>query len=312
MTDQNLRTPVTAGPVQRIPIAIWAIDNQWLRLVEQPGTAPEPESAAGVEPGGDESAASVEPGDAESAADGEAVDAGPSAATPLREDYTVAIVAPDIRCGATASALVLGHLLAADRDIVLSGSDLDELDRRLYLPSPEMSPKLADPTLSGDPFAHDEPHPVVVLADWPVDLEDAASAEILDRADALVIPMTPDRDCADRAADLIEQLAGRDSGDTRPEHVMVVVSHTEPNRRGFDVRAASDYFLERGVCLVAEIPHDQHLAADQLIDPDRLAPRTVRAFRTLAEHLADSFATHSRTRSTQAGPVDSTNPDEGA
>ncbi|WP_446225818.1 hypothetical protein ACTWPB_12540 [Nocardia sp. IBHARD005] len=212
-------------------------------------------------------------------------------ATPLDDDYAIVIMSPDFP--GTATALVLGYVFAAARDdVVLTGIDSDELDRRLCLPPPRVSPKVAAWPRSGNPFAHEEPGPALMLVDWPVEFDRTRTGDVIDRADALIIAMTPDRDSADAAADLVDHLAARVRQDRLPQHVIVVIAHPEARRPDIDIHAARDFFHMHGVCRVAEIPYDPHLAADPLINPDRLAPRTLGVFGELACHLVGDFDTH--------------------
>ncbi|MGV9679196.1 MinD/ParA family ATP-binding protein [Nocardia sp. NPDC003482] len=170
----------------------------------------------------------------------------------------------------------------------------------------------ADPA-TGDSLSAPDYHRLVELAGeyFPLMLADCgtgithpATRAVLDAADALVIPLDAKDDSAAEAAATVEYLyhaaedpvSGAPLLDERDEprrpyrnllaRTVVVISHQQPGRRRFDTTAAVGWFTQ-WVHAVHEIPYDRHLDEGGVIDPQRLHPRTLRAYRILAATLAD-------------------------
>ncbi|MBF6137782.1 MinD/ParA family protein [Nocardia otitidiscaviarum] len=173
----------------------------------------------------------------------------------------------------------------------------------------------ADPATADSLSAHDYRRLVelagdyfpLMLADCGTGITHPATQAVLEEADALVIPLDAKKDSADEAVAAVEYLhnayakdpvTGAALTDERDERrwlyrgllsrTVVVISHQQPGRRGFDSSAATSWFRQ-WVHAVHEIPYDRHLDEGGVIDPQLLHPRTRLAYRELAAALAGLF-----------------------
>jgi MinD-like ATPase involved in chromosome partitioning or flagellar assembly len=128
----------------------------------------------------------------------------------------------------------------------------------------------------------------IVLTDCGTGLVHPLVRAALDLADTLVVAGAPTVDGASRASATLDWLDAHDRRALTADAIVVLTEERtsdEVDRDG--IRA---HFAARARAVV-ELPHDPHLAAGAVLDPDRLRPATQDAFLLLAALVADRFGT---------------------
>jgi MinD-like ATPase involved in chromosome partitioning or flagellar assembly len=269
----------------------------------------------------------VNPG--ESAAQAAAREITDRIRTPLRGDYRIAVLSLKGGVGKTTTTVALGGMFASvrgDRVIAVDANpDLGTLARRvvddagaptvrdlLALPDATRYPAVRactgqapsrlevigsdrDPAVSEafseadyrrtvDVLRH---HYNIILTDCGTGLMHSAMAGVLDLAHMLVLVTSPALDGARSAEATLDWLDHHGHSDL-VANAVVVVSGAHPGQAAVDPEVLTSHFTAR-TRAVRGIPFDRHLSEGSVVDLDRLAPATVRAYRDLAATVAEDF-----------------------
>jgi MinD-like ATPase involved in chromosome partitioning or flagellar assembly len=153
-----------------------------------------------------------------------------------------------------------------------------------------------DPALS-EAFSEDEYTTVadilaryfnIILTDSGTGLLHSAMSGTLSIADSLVVVGAPSVDGASRASKTLDWLIAHGHEELVARSV-AVISSVRPNTGDVDMQVLRDHFTARCRAVI-EIPYDAHLVTGGLIDLERIAPSTRRAYLELAAAVADGFA----------------------
>lgn len=249
--------------------------------------------------------------------------------TPLRGDYRIAVLSLKGGVGKTTTTVALGGVFASvrgDRVIAVDANpDLGTLARRvaddpaaptvrdlLALPDATRYPEVRactsqapsrlevigsdrDPAVSEafseadyrrtvDVLQH---HYNIILTDCGTGLMHSAMAGVLDLAHMLVLVTSPALDGARSAAATLDWLDHHGHGDL-VANAVVVVSGAHPGQAAVDPEVLTSHFAAR-TRAVRGVPFDRHLSEGSVVDLDRLAPATARAYRELAATVAEDF-----------------------
>ena len=130
-------------------------------------------------------------------------------------------------------------------------------------------------------------HYNVILTDCGTGLMHSAMAGVLDLANALVLVTSPALDGAQSASATLDWL-NLHGYDQLAANSTVVISAAAPGRPTIDTAKLSAHFASRARA-VHTIPYDRHLAEGAVVDLDRLATDTKRAYQHLAADMASDF-----------------------
>lgn len=252
---------------------------------------------------------------------------------PLRGDYRIAVMSLKGGVGKTTTTIALGGVFAetrGDRVIAIDANpDLGTLAQRATANSPatirdlllaqdtsrypqvraftnQASSRLEvigserDPAVSEafseldyrkaiDILQH---HYNVILTDCGTGLMHSAMAGVLDLANALVLVTSPALDGAQSAAATLDWLSLH-GYDQLASNAVVVISAGAPGKPTIDMDRLTEHFAARTRAVHA-IPYDRHLAEGAVVDMDRLAPDTLRAYQQLAATVAADFGSWHR------------------
>lgn len=252
---------------------------------------------------------------------------------PLRGDYRIAVMSLKGGVGKTTTTIALGGVFAetrGDRVIAIDANpDLGTLAQRATANSPatirdlllaqdtsrypqvraftnQASSRLEvigserDPAVSEafseldyrkaiDILQH---HYNVILTDCGTGLMHSAMAGVLDLANALVLVTSPALDGAQSAAATLDWLSLH-GYDQLASNAVVVISAGAPGKPTIDMERLTEHFAARTRAVHA-IPYDRHLAEGAVVDMDRLAPDTLRAYQQLAATVAADFGSWHR------------------
>ncbi|MCG7278657.1 MinD/ParA family protein [Corynebacterium imitans] len=247
---------------------------------------------------------------------------------PLRGDYRIAVMSLKGGVGKTTTTVALGGIFAetrGDRVIAIDANpDLGTLAQRaaaitpatirdlLAAPDTSRYPQVRaftnqatsrlevigserDPAVSEafseldyrrsiDILQH---HYNVILTDCGTGLMHSAMAGVLDLANALVLVTSPALDGAQSASATLDWL-NLHGYDQLAANSTVVISAAAPGRPTIDTAKLSAHFASRARA-VHTIPYDRHLAEGAVVDLDRLATDTKRAYQHLAADMASDF-----------------------
>lgn len=241
----------------------------------------------------------------------------------------IAIISRKGGVGKTTTTLMIGHTLAAvrpDRTMAIDGNpdagtlayrvtrqtDSSVIDavarqgaingypdaRRLTSQAPSRLEVLASPqdphssrALRGKDYQQVmddlDKHYNVLLCDTGTGIMDNANLGILDAIDQIVLVSGMALDSARAASMTLDWLDTNGRADLVGDAVVVINSVTDRGR--VDVDQIVRHFADR--CRsVHRIPHDQHLEAGAVTDPDRLAPKTQQAWLEVAAAVVDGFS----------------------
>ncbi len=248
---------------------------------------------------------------------------------PAPEGRRIAVISRKGGVGKTTTTLMLGHTLAAlrpDRVLAIDGNPdagtlghrvvrqtdatvTDVLERlgvvggypdlrRLTSQAPSRLEVIASPedphssrALRGADYqsvlAELDRHYNLVLTDTGTGILDDATLGILAAVDQIVLVTGAALDSSRAAAMTLDWLDANGHAALVRDAVVVVNAVADSGRVDLDRVAA--HFRER--CrAVLRIPHDRHLEAGAVTDPDRLAPATQEAWLRTAAAVADGFA----------------------
>ena len=135
-------------------------------------------------------------------------------------------------------------------------------------------------------------HYNVILTDCGTGLMHSAMAGVLDLANALVLVTSPALDGAQSAAATLDWLSLH-GYDQLASNAVVVISAGAPGKPTIDMERLTEHFAARTRAVHA-IPYDRHLAEGAVVDIDRLAPDTLRAYQQLAATVAADFGSWHR------------------
>lgn len=252
---------------------------------------------------------------------------------PLRGDYRIAVMSLKGGVGKTTTTVALGGVFAqlrGDRVIAIDANpDLGTLSQRAAVPAPatirdllaagdtsrypqvrayttQASSRLEvigserDPAVSESFSESDyrravdilQHHYNVILTDCGTGLMHSAMAGVLDLANALVLVTSPALDGALSASATLDWL-GLHGHDQLAANSVVVVSSSAPGAATIDVAKLTEHFAAR-TRAVHVIPYDRHLAEGAVVELDRLAPATRRAYHLLAAEVAADFTSWHR------------------
>ena len=153
-----------------------------------------------------------------------------------------------------------------------------------------------DPALS-EAFSEDEYRTVadilaryfnIILTDSGTGLLHSAMSGTLAIADSLVVVGAPSVDGASRASKTLDWLIAHGHEELAARSV-AVISSVRPDTGDVDMQVLRNHFTSRCRAVI-EIPYDAHLVTGGLIDLERIAPSTRRAYLELAAAVADGFA----------------------
>ncbi|MGP9723995.1 MinD/ParA family ATP-binding protein [Corynebacterium sp. AOP40-9SA-29] len=130
-------------------------------------------------------------------------------------------------------------------------------------------------------------HYNIILTDCGTGLMHSAMSGVLDLAHMLVLVTSPALDGAKSAEATLDWLDHHGHGDL-VANAVVVVSGAHPGQAAVDPEVLSAHFSAR-TRAVRGVPFDRHLSEGGVVDLDRLAPATFRAYRELAATVAEDF-----------------------
>ena len=247
---------------------------------------------------------------------------------PLRGDYRIAVMSLKGGVGKTTTTVALGGVFArerGDRVIAIDANpDLGTLAQRAAAPSPatirdllnaedtarypqvkaftaqansrlEVIGSERDPAVSEAFSESDYRHAIdilqhhynVILTDCGTGLMHSAMAGVLDLANTLVLVTSPALDGAQSAAATLDWLTMH-GYDQLAANAVVVVSHAAPGKPTIDMTKVTEHFASR-TRAVHTIPYDRHLAEGAVVDLERMAPATLKAYQRLAATVAADF-----------------------
>ncbi|MBB3677574.1 MinD-like ATPase involved in chromosome partitioning or flagellar assembly [Modestobacter versicolor] len=128
----------------------------------------------------------------------------------------------------------------------------------------------------------------IILTDSGTGLLHSAMSGTLAIADSLVVVGAPSVDGASRASKTLDWLIAHGHEELVARSV-AVISSVRPNTGDVDMQVLRDHFAARCRAVI-EIPYDPHLVTGGLIDLERIAPTTRRAYLELSAAVADGFA----------------------
>ncbi|WP_288833043.1 MinD/ParA family protein [uncultured Corynebacterium sp.] len=252
---------------------------------------------------------------------------------PLRGDYRIAVMSLKGGVGKTTTTVALGGVFAAERgDRVIAidaNPDLGTLAQRAAVAAPAtIRDLLAAPDTSRypqvrgftnqatsrlevigserDPAVSEafseadyrravdilQHHYNVILTDCGTGLMHSAMAGVLDLANTLVLVTSPALDGAQSASATLDWL-NLHGYDQLAANAVVVISASAPGKPTIDAARLVEHFAAR-TRAVHSVPYDRHLAEGAVVELDRLAPATVRAYRELAATVAADFSSWHR------------------
>ncbi|AHW63276.1 hypothetical protein CGLY_04140 [Corynebacterium glyciniphilum AJ 3170] len=135
-------------------------------------------------------------------------------------------------------------------------------------------------------------HYNIILTDCGTGLMHSAMTGVLDLAHMLVLVTSPALDGARSAEATLDWLDHHGHGDL-VANAVVVVSGAHPGQAAVDPEVLVSHFSAR-TRAVRGVPFDRHLSEGGVVDLDRLAPATFRAYRELAATVAEDFASWHR------------------
>lgn len=135
-------------------------------------------------------------------------------------------------------------------------------------------------------------HYNIILTDCGTGLMHSAMTGVLDLAHMLVLVTSPALDGARSAEATLDWLDHHGHGDL-VANAVVVVSGAHPGQAAVDPDVLTSHFAAR-TRAVRGIPFDRHLSEGGVVDLDRLAPATFRAYRELAATVAEDFGSWHR------------------
>ena len=135
-------------------------------------------------------------------------------------------------------------------------------------------------------------HYNVILTDCGTGLMHSAMAGVLDLANALVLVTSPALDGAQSASATLDWL-NLHGYDQLAANAVVVVSASAPGKPTIDMAKVADHFASRARA-VHTIPYDRHLAEGAVVDLERVAPATLKAYQHLAATVAADFGSWHR------------------
>ena len=252
---------------------------------------------------------------------------------PLRGDYRIAVMSLKGGVGKTTTTVALGGVFAqtrGDRVIAIDANpDLGTLAQRaatappatirdlLQAPGTERYPQVRsytnqassrlevigserDPAVS-EAFSEDnyrcaidilQHHYNVILTDCGTGLMHSAMAGVLDLANVLVLVTSPALDGAQSASATLDWL-NLHGYDQLAANAVVVISAGAPGKPTIDIAKVADHFASR-TRAVHTIPYDRHLAEGAVVDLERIAPATLKAYQHLAATVAADFGSWHR------------------
>ena len=110
---------------------------------------------------------------------------------------------------------------------------------------------------------------------------------MLDLANALVLVTSPALDGAQSASATLDWL-NLHGYDQLAANAVVVVSASAPGKPTIDMEKVAEHFASR-TRAVHTIPYDRHLAEGAVVDLERMAPATLKAYQYLAATVAQDF-----------------------
>lgn len=247
--------------------------------------------------------------------------------TPLRGDYRIAVMSLKGGVGKTTTTVALGSVFAqlrGDRVIAIDANpDFGTLAQRVAAPGPatirdllqapqttryaqvrsfttqgasrlEVIGSERDPAVSEAFSESDYRHAVdilqhhynLILTDCGTGLMHSAMAGVLDLANTLVLVSSPALDGAQSASATLDWLTLH-GYDQLAANAVVVVSATS-KKAPVDMDRLVEHFAARTRAVVV-VPFDPHLAEGSVIDIDRVAAPTRRAYEELAATVAGDF-----------------------
>ncbi|MGP5928327.1 MinD/ParA family ATP-binding protein [Corynebacterium glyciniphilum] len=135
-------------------------------------------------------------------------------------------------------------------------------------------------------------HYNIILTDCGTGLMHSAMTGVLDLAHMLVLVTSPALDGARSAEATLDWLDHHGHGDL-VANAVVVVSGAHPGQAAVDPDVLVSRFSAR-TRAVRGVPFDRHLSEGGMVDLDRLAPATSRAYRELAATVAEDFGSWHR------------------
>ena len=135
-------------------------------------------------------------------------------------------------------------------------------------------------------------HYNVILTDCGTGLMHSAMAGVLDLANALVLVTSPALDGAQSASATLDWL-NLHGYDQLAANAVVVISASAPGKPTIDIAKVADHFASR-TRAVHTIPYDRHLAEGAVVDLERIAPATLKAYQHLAATVAADFGSWHR------------------
>ncbi|MGI0541511.1 AAA family ATPase [Corynebacterium aquatimens] len=248
--------------------------------------------------------------------------------TPLRGDYRIAVMSLKGGVGKTTTTVALGSVFAqarGDRVIAIDANpDFGTLAQRVAAPGPatirdllsasdttryaqvrafttqglsrlEVIGSERDPAVS-EAFSESDyrravdilqHHYNLILTDCGTGLMHSAMAGVLDLANTLVLVSSPALDGAQSASATLDWLTLH-GYERLAANAVVVISSTASPKPAIDMDRLVEHFAARTKA-VHVIPYDPHLAEGSVVDVDRVARSTRRAYEELAATVAGDF-----------------------
>ena len=135
-------------------------------------------------------------------------------------------------------------------------------------------------------------HYNVILTDCGTGLMHSAMAGVLDLANTLVLVTSPALDGAQSASATLDWL-NLHGYDQLAANAVVVISASAPGKPTIDMDKVANHFASR-TRAVHTIPYDRHLAEGAVVDLERMAPATLKAYQHLAATVASDFGSWHR------------------